>query len=717
MSSATEEAQLLSLTGTSRSWLGGSDREFEGVWRWQLDAGGDTSPSTWMNGLFYLNATQFAMSQEFFGQELLRGTYTNFRVGEPSSGVDENCLQLFPLSDGGGGWNDRSCSTSLPFTCQLPSSAPPPPPPRIEFVLSSILSQSAPGDLLTQGSDARDAVLVACELTGASVGLGDAYVMADTRNGSATAQEARYWCAKAGSVRVKAVAFTVTSDDGQLRARATRAHYLPHGGSAVASAESIAAWIGARLNAESLMNQDLAATAGADGYAIVNLRGWTAPWPPSPPPSSPCQAYDQIKTDGNNGQCATTGGADSGNMCGDNGEFPDAAACQGAHSNGYLEYGCGHSCAQARCNADDRCTGYSYRTSVNALRRVKLKSQYPHGVSGGGSHKCFRKNLDGCARPPPLLPSRSTPLPLLPPPASATPPMTPPSTPPSTPPPTAESVEVSFKIELDDGLGSLDQVQLRVALASTLGVNATQLELSVEANSGESGVFAVTASTTFASGGAVDGRNAISEALKERAAQLEQRNATALSAELGVEVVANSVAVRIVYVYIYAPSSPPSPPSRPPKPPPSPPSPPLPPPASPLDPHALLRVALLSALGATLGVCCCCCVCLALLWQLWTRREAARLNLGGASRMLQPPTARWRCAPQRDYACFLSHFKGEAGSDARYLHDLLQRMLGAKVRCDGGRGHRGVWGTGSGARVPSASSPPHRHRSSSTRSI
>ena len=84
----------------------------------------------------------------------------------------------------------------------------------------------------------------------------------------------------------------------------------------------------------------------ADGYAIVNLRGWTAPWPPSPPPSSPCQAYDQIKTDGNNGQCATTGGADSGNMCGDNGEFPDAAACQGAHSNGYLEYGCGHSLIQ-----------------------------------------------------------------------------------------------------------------------------------------------------------------------------------------------------------------------------------------------------------------------------------------------------------------------------------------------------------------------------------
>ena len=54
----------------------------------------------------------------------------------------------------------------------------------VEFVLSSILSQSTPGDLIADGSDARDAVfaeseLGACQLTGASVCSGclsDAYV-------------------------------------------------------------------------------------------------------------------------------------------------------------------------------------------------------------------------------------------------------------------------------------------------------------------------------------------------------------------------------------------------------------------------------------------------------------------------------------------------------------------------------------------------------------
>ena len=32
-------------------------------------------------------------------------------------------------------------------------------------------------------------------------------------------------------------------------------------------------------------------------------------------------------------------------------------------------------------------------------------------------------------------------------------------------------------------------------------------------------------------------------------------------------------------------------------------------------------------------------------------------------------------AEGKTYSCFLSHFKAEAGSDARYLKDLLQRMI------------------------------------------
>ena len=43
--------------------------------------------------------------------------------------------------------------------------------------------------------------------------------------------------------------------------------------------------------------------------------------------------------------------------------------------------------------------------------------------------------------------------------------------------------------------------------------------------------------------------------------------------------------------------------------------------------------------------------------------------------LLNPPTCNW--SPSGNYACFLSHFKQEAGSDARYLNDLLQRVLGA----------------------------------------
>ena len=39
-----------------------------------------------------------------------------------------------------------------------------------------------------------------------------------------------------------------------------------------------------------------------------------------------------------------------------------------------------------------------------------------------------------------------------------------------------------------------------------------------------------------------------------------------------------------------------------------------------------------------------------------------------------PPTTNWPCGDGR-YAVFLSHYKAEAGSDARYMRDLLQRML------------------------------------------
>ena len=47
-------------------------------------------------------------------------------------------------------------------------------------------------------------------------------------------------------------------------------------------------------------------------------------------------------------------------------------------------------------------------------------------------------------------------------------------------------------------------------------------------------------------------------------------------------------------------------------------------------------------------------------------------------RMSHPPTCTWALRPGNRYCTFLSHFKVEAGADARYLKDALR----ASVICD-----------------------------------
>jgi len=47
---------------------------------------------------------------------------------------------------------------------------------------------------------------------------------------------------------------------------------------------------------------------------------------------------------------------------------------------------------------------------------------------------------------------------------------------------------------------------------------------------------------------------------------------------------------------------------------------------------------------------------------------------------VEPPHIRWK--PQEIYACFLSHYKMEAASDARYMHDMLRKMLLCPVFLD-----------------------------------
>ena len=56
--------------------------------------------------------------------------------------------------------------------------------------------------------------------------------------------------------------------------------------------------------------------------------------------------------------------------------------------------------------------------------------------------------------------------------------------------------------------------------------------------------------------------------------------------------------------------------------------------------------------------------------------------VAGGDRMMRPPSTCWVPAAANRFACFLSHFKAESGSDARYLRDLLQRMLGCPVFLD-----------------------------------
>ena len=49
---------------------------------------------------------------------------------------------------------------------------------------------------------------------------------------------------------------------------------------------------------------------------------------------------------------------------------------------------------------------------------------------------------------------------------------------------------------------------------------------------------------------------------------------------------------------------------------------------------------------------------------------------------MMPPRAvpSWPLGKGNTYACFLSHYKKEAGAEARFIKDLIEPMLGEKVR-------------------------------------
>ena len=59
--------------------------------------------------------------------------------------------------------------------------------------------------------------------------------------------------------------------------------------------------------------------------------------------------------------------------------------------------------------------------------------------------------------------------------------------------------------------------------------------------------------------------------------------------------------------------------------------------------------------------------------------RAASISRG---RLSYPPTHKWELRQGNRYCMFLSHFKEEAGSDARYLSDLIQRKTGCAAYLD-----------------------------------
>ena len=61
-------------------------------------------------------------------------------------------------------------------------------------------------------------------------------------------------------------------------------------------------------------------------------------------------------------------------------------------------------------------------------------------------------------------------------------------------------------------------------------------------------------------------------------------------------------------------------------------------------------------------------------------RAESRQREKWAGCTIEPPTAKWPA--EKSYACFLSHYKMEAASDARLLHDMMSRILRYPVFLD-----------------------------------
>ena len=94
-SSIEEWNCVLQALGGGTGWIGGSDLQSDGEWRWDVPK----------NGLFYKGSYPDGRS---FG-------YTNWGGSEPNGGTGENCLQAYD-----GGWNDLGCDGGLNYVIRYP---------------------------------------------------------------------------------------------------------------------------------------------------------------------------------------------------------------------------------------------------------------------------------------------------------------------------------------------------------------------------------------------------------------------------------------------------------------------------------------------------------------------------------------------------------------------------------------------------------------------